>query len=78
VKPTALMRWLCRLVTPAGGTVLDPFAGSGSTGKACAFERLGFVGIEQDEHYAAIARARIAWADAHRKPEQLSLLEEAI
>lgn len=78
VKPTALMRWLCRLVTPAGGTVLDPFCGSGSTGKACAFERLGFVGIEQEAEYVAIARARIAWALSHRAPEQLALLEEAI
>lgn len=78
VKPTALMRWLCRLITPADGTVLDPFAGSGSTGKACAFERLGFVGIEQNSGYVAIARARIAWAMAHAEPIQLSLLEQEI
>ena len=78
VKATSLMRWLCKLITPVGGTVLDPFAGSGSTGKACALERFGFVGIEQDEEFADIARARIAWAEAHREPEQLSLLGEEI
>lgn len=76
VKATSLMRWLVKLVTPPGGTVLDPFAGSGSTGKACVFERRGFVGIEQDAEYVAIARARIAWAAAHLEPEQLALLGE--
>lgn len=62
VKPTALMRYLVRLVTPPGGTVLDPFMGSGSTGKACALEGLGFIGCELDPAYVEIARARIAWA----------------
>jgi DNA modification methylase len=62
VKPTALMRYLCRLVTPPGGLVLDPFCGSGSTGKAAVMEGFGFVGIEQQEDYAEIARARIAAA----------------
>ena len=60
VKPTALMRWLVRLVTPPNGLVLDPFTGSGSTGKACALEGFRFVGIEQSAEYAEIARARIA------------------
>ncbi|PPU41206.1 DNA-methyltransferase [Xanthomonas arboricola] len=60
VKPTDLMRYLCRLVTPAGGIVLDPFMGSGSTGKAAALEGFTFVGIELDPAYAAIAEARIA------------------
>lgn len=59
VKPTDLMRYLCRLVTPAGGLVLDPFMGSGSTGKAAVLEGFQFVGIEQDPVYAAIAEARI-------------------
>ncbi len=59
VKPTKLMRWLCRLVTPPGGLVLDPFAGSGSTGKACRLEGFGFVGIERDAGSAEIARARM-------------------
>ena len=62
VKPTALMRYLCKLVTPPAGTVLDPFMGSGSTGKAARMEGFGFIGIEQDAEYIAIARARIAHA----------------
>ena len=62
VKPTELMRWLCRLVTPPGGHVLDPFAGSGSTGRAAMLEGLRFTGIEMDEGYTHIARARIAAA----------------
>ena len=66
VKPTNLMRYLCRLVTPPGGTVLDPFAGSGSTGKAAVLEGFGFVGIELDEDSHRIAAARISHALAHR------------
>jgi site-specific DNA-methyltransferase (adenine-specific) len=63
VKPLALMRYLCRLVTPPGGIVLDPFAGSGSTGKACALEGFRFIGIEREAEYCEIARARIAAVD---------------
>ena len=59
VKPTALMRYLCKLVTPKGGTVLDPFMGSGSTGKAAKLEGFDFVGIEMDAEYMKIAEARI-------------------
>lgn len=59
VKPTELMRWLCRLITPPGGMVLDPFCGSGSTGKAAVLDGYQFIGIEADEHYASIARQRI-------------------
>ncbi|WP_336339750.1 site-specific DNA-methyltransferase [Stenotrophomonas maltophilia group sp. Smal41] len=59
VKPTDLMRYLCRLVTPAGGIVLDPFMGSGSTGKAAVLEGFQFIGIEEDPAYAAIAEARV-------------------
>lgn len=59
VKPTELMRWLCRLVTPPGGLVLDPFAGSGSTGRGAIAEGFRFQGIELDPDYAAIAEARI-------------------
>jgi site-specific DNA-methyltransferase (adenine-specific) len=59
VKPLALMRWLVRLVTPPGGIVLDPFAGSGTTGAAAALEGFGFIGIEQDAEYVEIARRRI-------------------
>jgi site-specific DNA-methyltransferase (adenine-specific) len=62
VKPTDLMRWLCRLVTPPAGKVLDPFAGSGSTGRGASLEGFGFVGIEREPTYAAIARARITEA----------------
>ena len=60
VKPTDLMRYLCRLVTPPGGLVLDPFAGSGSTGKGALLEGFRFVGIERDPEYARIAQARCA------------------
>ena len=63
VKPTDLMRYLCRLVTPPGGTVLDPFMGSGSTLKAAELEGFSAIGIELDPAYIEIARRRIA-ADA--------------
>lgn len=59
VKPTDLMAYLCRLVTPPGGVVLDPFMGSGSTGKAAVREGFRFVGCELSPEYLAIARARI-------------------
>lgn len=64
VKPTELMRYLCRLITPPGGLVLDPFMGSGSTGKAALLEGFSFVGIELSEEYAEIAKRRIAAANA--------------
>ncbi len=60
VKPTALMRYLCRLVTPPGGIILDPFMGSGSTGKAALLEGFDFIGIEREPAYADIARKRVA------------------
>lgn len=60
VKPVDLMRYLVRLVTPGGGTVLDPFCGSGSTGVACVMEARNFIGIEMSPDYAAIAERRIA------------------
>lgn len=59
VKPIELMRWLVRIVTPPNGVVLDPFTGSGTTGVACAREGFKFLGFEQSEEYANIARARI-------------------
>ena len=62
VKPTPLMRHLVRLVTPPGGTVLDPFMGSGSTGKACMLEGAHFVGIEREAEYLSIAQGRIEHA----------------
>ena len=84
VKPTALMAYLCRLVTPPGGTVLDPFMGSGSTGRGAIVEGFGFIGIEREADYLEIARARIESArhwtpDPVERPEpepegQLSFL----
>jgi hypothetical protein len=62
VKPTELMRYLVRLVTQPGGTVLDPFTGSGSTGKAAVLEGFEFIGIEREAEYVAIAEARIVEA----------------
>lgn len=59
VKPTDLMRYLCRLVTPPGGVVLDPFMGSGSTGRAAVLEGFEFVGIDMTPEYVDIARSRI-------------------
>jgi DNA modification methylase len=59
VKPVDLMQWLCRLVTPPGGLVLDPFTGSGSTGIAALREGFSFLGIEREPEYVEIARARI-------------------
>ena len=67
VKPTDLMRYLVRLVTQPNGTVLDPFMGSGSTGKACAYEGFNFIGIEQSAEYVEIARARIEYAQKQEK-----------
>ena len=60
VKPTDLMAYLCRLVTPPGGVVMDPFMGSGSTGKAAVREWFQFVGIEREAEYLRIARKRIS------------------
>ena len=67
VKPVALMRWLVRLVTPPGGLVLDPFAGSGTTGLACIKEQCRFLGIEREAEYVAIADARLQ--DEHARFE---------
>ena len=62
VKPVKLMQYLVRLVTPKGGTVLDPFTGSGTTGIACKLESFEFIGIEREQEYVDIAQARIdAW-----------------
>jgi site-specific DNA-methyltransferase (adenine-specific) len=64
VKPIKLLRYLCRLVTPPNGKILDPFAGSGSTGCAAVLEGFDFVGIEMEQEYVEIANARIKhWAD---------------
>jgi DNA modification methylase len=70
VKPIALMRYLIRLVTPPGGTVLDPFMGSGSTGCAAMLEGVDFVGIELSAEYLEIAERRIAH---HRNANPMGL-----
>jgi DNA modification methylase len=65
VKPTQLMRYLIKLVTPPGGTVLDPFTGSGSTGKAALLDGFKFVGAELTEEYLPIIEGRLRWALEH-------------
>lgn len=60
VKPLALMRWLVRLVTPPGGLVLDPFAGSGTTLEACVLEGMRAVGVELDPQHVELCRARLS------------------
>jgi site-specific DNA-methyltransferase (adenine-specific) len=67
VKPTDLMRYLIKLVTPAGGVVLDPFTGSGSTGKAALLDGYQFIGIELTEDYLPIIEGRLRWANEQNK-----------
>jgi DNA modification methylase len=76
VKPIDLMRWLVRLVTPPDGVILDPFAGSGTTGIAAGLELAGFIGIERDPEYADIADARIEWWSA-QSGETVEILRRA-
>jgi site-specific DNA-methyltransferase (adenine-specific) len=65
IKPVDLMRWLVRLITPPGGTVLDPFAGSGTTGEAAMLEGMGAILIEQDaQHVADIRHRQARWSGA--------------
>ena len=72
-KPTELMQYLVRLISPKGSTILDPFMGSGSTGKAIAFENkerdadYSFIGIEMEKEYCEIAQARIDWANDYKE-----------
>ena len=68
VKPTDLMRYLCRMVTPPGGIVLDPFTGSGSTGRGAVLEGFRFIGCEMDADYIKIAKARILAAEKAYQP----------
>ena len=76
VKPTDLMRYLCRLVTPPNGIVLDPFNGSGSTGCAAVLEGFQYIGIEREAEYIAISEKRIQARSkqVQEQPKQLSLL----
>jgi len=73
VKPTALMRYLIKLVTPPGGTVLDPFTGSGSTGKAALLDGFQFVGVELTEEYLPIIEGRLRWASEQVEDEDDTL-----
>jgi DNA modification methylase len=70
VKPTELMRYLCRLITPPNGIVLDPFMGSGSTGKGAILEGFDFIGMELDPEYVEIAKARIEYAQKEFKENE--------
>ena len=74
VKPTDLMRYLVRLVTPPNGTVLDPFMGSGSTGKAAILEGFDFIGIDMTPEYVEIARARIEFAIKNKDEDEQGTL----
>jgi len=76
VKPTDLMRYLCRLVTPPNGIVLDPFNGSGSTGCAAVLEGFQYIGIEREAEYIAISEKRIEARSkqVQEQPKQLTLL----
>jgi site-specific DNA-methyltransferase (adenine-specific) len=76
VKPTDLMRYLCRLITPPGGVVLDPFMGSGSTGKAAMLEGFQFIGIELSKEYFEISKARIEAAIKPAEPTTSDLFED--
>jgi DNA modification methylase len=67
IKPITLMSYLCRLITPEGGVVLDPFMGSGSTGIAARLEGFDFIGMEMDEDYVKIAEARIENFEKYRE-----------
>jgi site-specific DNA-methyltransferase (adenine-specific) len=79
VKPTDLMRYLIKLVTPAGGVVLDPFTGSGSTGKAALLDGYRFVGIEMTADYLPIIEGRLLWAEAEaQRVTQAAAEEESI
>jgi len=72
VKPIKLMRWLCRLLTPQGGTVLDPFLGSGTTAVSAILEGFNAVGCEMTEDYYPIIQGRVNWAKAERNQEVLN------
>ena len=77
VKPLKLMRWLCRLITPPSGTVLDPFAGSGTTLAAAILEGFDVIGFELTAEYMPIIEGRCQWAIEEYKREnaQLSMLD---
>jgi site-specific DNA-methyltransferase (adenine-specific) len=72
VKPLSLMRWVCRLVAPPGGVILDPFMGSGSTGCAAVLEGFRFIGVEREVAYIEIAKARINYWSCKKKGEAVN------
>ena len=76
VKPLALMRYLVRLVTPPGGTVLEPFAGSGTTMAAAILEGFDVIGCELTADYLPIIEGRVAWAQEQTEPDQESLFNQ--
>jgi DNA modification methylase len=78
VKPIDVMRWLVRLVTPPGGLVLDPFTGSGSTGCAAVLEGRRFIGIEREEKYLPIARARLEYWTKQAAPNRALTVHRSI
>ena len=69
VKPVDLMRYLCKLITPPNGVILDPFMGSGSTGKAALLEHFNFIGIELDKDFVEIAKCRIEYVETLLKTQ---------
>lgn len=71
VKNISLMRWLCKLVNPPGGVILDPFCGSGTTGCAAVLEGFDFIGVEREQEYVDISRARIAYWETKREQPSL-------
>lgn len=79
VKPIKLMSYLCRLITPPGGTVLDPFNGSGSTGCSAVLEGFKYIGIELNEQYCEISRKRIQYYDNQKNTVQgIEMVENII
>lgn len=77
VKPISLMKYLCRLVTPPGGIVLDPFMGSGSTGRAAIEEGFGFIGIDLDPDHVVTASARIGYSYKQMSLSNITPAEDA-
>ena len=71
VKPLSLMRWLVRLVTPPGGTVLEPFAGSGTTVEACIVEGFDCIAIEKTDEYLPLIMQRI-----HRRRDPVAAIRQ--
>lgn len=79
VKPIELMRYLVRMITPPNGICLDPFLGSGTTAIACEMEKFNYIGIELDEQYVEIAKARVsAVKDYEKSLDTKTAIKESI